>query len=183
MADEQELLDAKIAELTMRYLILLEKRDDYSPVMIGNELTYELLALFNKEMEAKLKALGYEQVWSKCPECDGRALKAREAERTGIIPEDVNVLPMDADCPTCKGKGYIIQEISEYRTPNEEDCPTCKGTGDLIKDAREQERKDIGWELQQWISKPHCTSSPYKFVARVMDAIALLHLGRALKGE
>ena len=50
-------------------------------------------------------------------------------------------------------------------------------------DAREQERKDIGLELQQWISKPHCTSSPYKFVARVMDAIALLHLGRALKGE
>ena len=29
-------------------------------------------------------------------------------------------------CSVCKGTGQIVQEISEYRTPNVEPCPKCQ---------------------------------------------------------
>ena len=64
-----------------------------------------------KAQLAKLKAMGYEQVWTKCPGCDGRALKAKEAELNKKIPDDLAVLPMDADCPTCKGTGKITNKV------------------------------------------------------------------------
>ncbi len=64
-----------------------------------------------EDILAKVKEKGYAQVWKKCPDCAGRALKAREAEQTKTIPADVNVLPMDADCPTCKGTGKIYKYV------------------------------------------------------------------------
>lgn len=50
---------------------------------------------------AKLKAMGYEQVWIKCPECLGtgvaRDYKFHKIEGTA--------------CPTCKGTGRIYKKV------------------------------------------------------------------------
>ncbi len=54
-----------------------------------------------KEVIAKLKALGYEQVWEKCPDCNGRG----KDYRVGGFDEDF------ADCPTCKGTGRITNKV------------------------------------------------------------------------
>ena len=35
-------------------------------------------------------------------------------------------------CSVCKGTGQIVQEISEYRTPNVEPCPKCQSP-DLVE--------------------------------------------------
>ncbi len=114
MADEQELLSDEFTEqcleydsLTMRKIMEFLTEYGDKPIHSSSVKGWvsQAYRLGSIAQVAKLKAMGYEQVWEKCPECDGRALKASEAERTGKIPDDLDVLPMDADCPACKGAG------------------------------------------------------------------------------
>ena len=51
---------------------------------------------------AKLKAMGYEQVWTKCPECEGE--KQIYQQVRGTQHEY-------APCPTCKGTGKITKYV------------------------------------------------------------------------
>jgi len=44
------------------------------------------------------------------------------------------LIDSEETCPECKGVGQIIQEISNYRTPNSEPCPTCQGTGRIKRE-------------------------------------------------
>jgi len=57
---------------------------------------------YAKELVAKLKSLGYEQVWEKCPKCGGEG---------GVFPEGKPSLqdpakPNDT-CPACNGTGKV----------------------------------------------------------------------------
>ncbi len=55
-----------------------------------------------KELLAKLKDLGYEQVWIKCPECGGNGFLADGNEGITINR---------AYCPTCNGIGKITKYV------------------------------------------------------------------------
>ena len=71
----------------------------------------------SKEILAKLKAMGYEQVWKKCPDCEGEKV-IRWTQIDQPIPEDgmdfrlgVGVWECEKDCPTCKGTGKIYKYV------------------------------------------------------------------------
>ncbi len=95
---------------------------------------------FIDEIDKLLKALGYKQVWTKCPDCDGVGFFADGNEGITINK---------ADCPTCKSTGE--KKLDSPELP-EEIPALCvinmvEGRGyprciePLIKDAREQERE------------------------------------------
>ncbi len=66
-----------------------------------------LVWMVEEKIKAHLKAMGYEQVWTKCPECiDGK-----------IFSE-----------PSIKGR-----DVSATLSWGTRDCPTCKGTGKITK--------------------------------------------------
>ncbi len=52
---------------------------------------------YAEEFRVILKALGYEQVWTECPECEGSGDKERD--------EPEGTFGSFYDCPTCKGTG------------------------------------------------------------------------------
>ena len=98
MADnEQELLSPEdIMAVKMPY-----------PFVEGTKLSIKDIKAMGKAIAeaqvAKLKAQGYERVWTKCPKCDG----------DGTIPVDTpfsDSLP-SADCPICKGTGKITFKV------------------------------------------------------------------------
>ena len=67
----------------------------------------------------KLKAMGYEQVWEKCPDCEGKGFVPNKAVYTGYI-----------DCPTCKGTCRIYKCVPWDREkidklPRIETCAGC----------------------------------------------------------
>ncbi len=57
-----------------------------------------------QEIEAKLKAMGYEQVWEKCPDCNGKTEKLVERK-------DGKQIHIDYHCSTCKGTGKITNKV------------------------------------------------------------------------
>ena len=96
MADKQELEEIRL--LIANAPLNCTGGGDYSlcrPVVEGDiELAKGILA--------KLKDLGYEQAWTKCPDCKGdkRILKKNdEYDSFGLECDDLIV------CPTCKGTG------------------------------------------------------------------------------
>ncbi len=92
MSDKEQELSREIVN------ILGEWRDEGKDYVV--QFSFKPLAI---EIIAKLKAMGYEQVWRECPDCiDGKifsepSIKGRDASATlswGTI-----------DCLTCKGTG------------------------------------------------------------------------------
>ena len=87
MANEQELLDMHVTVI--------------QPDLEGKLITRNahLSSQSATEILAKLKAMGYEQVWEKCPDCEG--------ERDIYwCEEDVECGKV---CPTCKGTGKVTK--------------------------------------------------------------------------
>ena len=91
MADEQELekllnvsLQKKLEGLAILY---------WDEIYGGKFLATVDFGDLPKFAEYALEAMGYEQVWDKCPECKGRGIRFNIAER------------VEWDCPTCNGTG------------------------------------------------------------------------------
>ena len=103
MANEQELLSDEA--------IYLDVISSIRPGLWSAELLVAMRQVAKAQV-AKLKAIGYEQVWEKCPECKGKGKKYR------IIPDKMPWFDGHTevyDCPTCKGTG----RITKYKSPEE----------------------------------------------------------------
>ena len=69
-----------------------------------------------KAQVAKLKALGYEQVWTKCPDCKGKKYIVE------IGHPDYGSQKYKEKCPTCKGTGKIPKYVKWDREKVAEKC-------------------------------------------------------------
>ena len=71
---------------------------------IENILGIAITVMDGSRILAKLKAMGYEQVWVKCPDCGGTKRIFRLP--VTALGETSNEFP----CPTCKGTGRITNK-------------------------------------------------------------------------
>ncbi len=84
-----------------------------------------------KEVVAKLKAMGYEQVWTKCSNPDCR--DGKEQVPYGYRFDEWHWI----DCKICKGTG----RITNYKSPEE--------VKELILDEHEQHQDDVKWDSKK----------------------------------
>ncbi len=111
MANEQELLRNVIKD-TLR-----EAMDrDCTP----GETYINLRA---DQILVKLKALGYEQVWTECPECKGLKEIAEEDYPDGAYYPRTQFIT----CPTCKGTGKITKYVKWDGEKVANHFALCKG--------------------------------------------------------
>ena len=97
-ANEQELLSIEDKNRLL---------DTITP--IANHPIYLLELINNTEakIQTKLKAMGYEQVWTKCPGWQGEECwYDKELKRYVVIGWDSK-----ETCPTCKGTGKITNKV------------------------------------------------------------------------
>ena len=104
--------------------LLTEIIDTLKQFSIDSKLGNKILLYSEKtriagQIIAKLKSLGYEQVWEKCPDCEG-----------GEIADYLTKI-----CQFCEYKGvdeggkFMCCCLTVCPHADKFKCPTCKGTG------------------------------------------------------
>jgi len=102
-----------LAEIVNTLEAWQDEGKDYIVSFSYKSLAFELLA--------KLKAMGYEQVWVKCPDCGGTKRIFRLP--VTALGETSNEFP----CPTCKGTGRKRKLVKWDREKVATHFALCKG--------------------------------------------------------